>query len=265
MSDAQRSWPGDDPFSQRRPMRSSSARTGGGARFPSLRAMPDTVRRALLIGVGLTGSVLLAATIIWGISRMGPRSVPLIEADGRPFRVRPDTQIATPAVATLPERGASRQEQARLAPAPEAPRTEALRQQMQPPAPAPAPAAASPATPNPATPSQTAAATQPAPARAAVAPRTATPAPATAPPAAQAGRTQVQLSAATSEEAARGEWERLRRRVPELASRQPRITRFERDGQSPLWRLRVGGLADAAAARALCEQVRARGGACMPV
>ncbi len=260
MSDAQRPWPGNDPFSQRRPMRSSSARTGGGARFPSMRGMPDTARRALLIGIGLTGSVLLAATIIWGISRMGPRSVPLIEADGRPFRVRPDTQVAPPPAATLPERGPARQEQARLAPAPEAPRTEALRQQMQPAA--PAPGAASPATPSP----QAAAPVQaaPVPARPAPAARAATP-PTTAAPPANAGRVQVQLTAATSEEAARGEWERLRRRVPELAGREPRITRFEREGRSPLFRLRVGGLADPAAARALCEQVRARGGACMPV
>jgi len=270
MSDAQRPWPGDDPFSPRRPMRSSSnGRTGGGARFPgmrvpSIRAMPDTVRRALLIGLGLTGSVLLAATIIWGISRMGPRSVPLIEADGRPFRVRPDTSVTAPPAASVPERGPARPEQARLAPAPEAPRTEALRQQMQTPAPAavPAPApgsgpgsgsaAASPATANPS-------ATAAAPTRPAAAARTA------ATPAAATGRVQVQLTATTSEEAARAEWERLRRRVPELAGREPRITRLERDGRPPLWRLRVAGLADAAAARALCEQVRAKGSACVPV
>ena len=258
MSDAQRSW--SDNFEQRRPMRAASA---GPARPPGrARVLPNVPRRLVIIAIGLTGSVLLAATIIWGISRMGPRSVPLIEADGRPFRVRPDTMpppLATPA---LPERGA-RPEQARLAPAPEAPRTEALRREMAPPpAPTPAEPAAPPAVARAAPPaasprSATPAAATPAAATPAVAPpRVATPA---------AGRALVQLSAAVSEDAAKAEWERLRRRVPELAAHQPRITRFEREGQAALWRLRVGGLADPAAARALCEQVRARGGACNPV
>lgn len=218
--------------------------------------MSDTARRALIIGVGLTGSVLLAATIIWGVSRMGPRTVPLIEADGRPFRVRPEGLPATPPPAT------GRAEQPRMLPAPEAPRTDALRQQMQPPAP-PVAATPAPATVTPATPMPAAARTPAA---------RATP-PAAAPPATQPaarvatlpGRASVQLTAATSEDAARAEWERLRRRVPELAAHQPRITRLDREGREPLFRLRVAGLADPAAARALCEQVRAKGAACNPV
>ncbi|MCO6416780.1 SPOR domain-containing protein, partial [Siccirubricoccus sp. KC 17139] len=80
------------------------------------------------------------------------------------------------------------------------------------------------------------------------------------------GRAVVQLGALASEEAARAEWERLSRRVPELAAFQPRIIRFDRgEGLTPFYRLRTGGLADAAAARALCEIVRAKGGACNPV
>ena len=79
------------------------------------------------------------------------------------------------------------------------------------------------------------------------------------------GRAIVQLGALSSEDAARGEWERLQRRVPELAGFQPRITRLERDGLSTLYRLRTGGLPDAAAAKALCEAVRARSGQCVPV
>ncbi len=275
MSDAQQSWA--DNFEPRRPMRAASMRPGGLG--PRPRSLPNVPRRLIIIAVGLTGSVLLAATIIWGISRMSTRSVPLIEADGRPFRVRPEImppQLTTPA---LPERAAGRPEQARLAPAPEAPRSEALRQQMAPP-PAPVPVA-EPAPPEPAAPSRAArtatqplttarpvprtgtqTATPPGTAARAGTPAEANPRAAT-PPA--AGRTHVQLSAAVSEDAAKAEWERLRRRVPELAAHQPRITRLERDGQAALWRLRVGGLADPAAARALCEQVRARGGACNPV
>jgi hypothetical protein len=79
------------------------------------------------------------------------------------------------------------------------------------------------------------------------------------------GRAMIQLGALTSEEAARAEWDRIARRVPELAAFQPRVTKLEREGQAPLWRLRAGGLTDAAAAKTLCEAVRAKGGACVPV
>jgi cell division septation protein DedD len=76
----------------------------------------------------------------------------------------------------------------------------------------------------------------------------------------------VQLGALASEEAARAEWERLQRRAPELfQGRSPQISRLEREGQAPLFRLRTGGLADQDAAREFCEQVRQRGGACVPV
>jgi hypothetical protein len=73
----------------------------------------------------------------------------------------------------------------------------------------------------------------------------------------------VQFAATHSEEAARSEWERLQRRIPELAGRQPIITRLEREGQTTLWRVRTGGFADAAAARAFCEPIRARDIACI--
>jgi len=40
--------------------------------------------------------------------------------------------------------------------------------------------------------------------------------------------------------------------------------RLDREGQPSLWRLRVTGLADAAAARSLCDAVRARNIPCLP-
>ncbi|WP_424812604.1 SPOR domain-containing protein [Roseococcus sp. YIM B11640] len=212
-----------------------------------------------MIGGGLAGSVVLAGAIIWGVSMMGPRGVPLIETDGRPYRVRPDS----PGGAVVPnqqelifERGAGRNErvgEARLAPGPEAPRPDALRAQAQPPAAAPQPAAPAAAP---------AAVAPPAPARAsapAPAQQAARPAPAAG------GRAQVQLSAAASEEGAKAEWARLQRRAPELAGRSPVVTKFERDGQATMWRLRTGGFADQAAARAFCGQLRERGVNCIPV
>jgi len=223
-----------------------------------------------LIGAGLAGSVLLAGAIIWATSLMGPRGVPLIETDGRPFKVRPDA----PGGAVVPnqqelifERGAGRNDRpgsAQLGPGPEAPRPDMLRAQSQPqPAPQFAPQPAS--QPGAATPAGRPAATA---ATAATAAAAATPPPVqqaarTAPTA--AGRTQVQFLAARSEEGARADWARLQRRVPELAGRAPVITAFERDGQATLYRLRTGGFTDAAAARAFCEQLRAREIACMPV
>ncbi|MFL1460616.1 SPOR domain-containing protein [Roseococcus sp. DSY-14] len=212
--------------------------------------------KLLVIGGGLLASVALAAVIIWLVGRWGPTGVPLIEADGRPFKVRPDS----PGGAVVPnqgelifERGSARQQDnaanARLGGAPEAPRPEILRAQSQP-APTPAPRAATPPAP----------AATPAPAP------TVIPAPAqqaARPAAAPQGRVQVQFGALRSEEAARQEWERLSRRAPELGGRSPAITRFDRpDGQAPLWRLRTGGFADAAAARAFCEGLRAREVAC---
>jgi len=210
-----------------------------------------------MIGTGLAGSVLLAGFIIWGVSMMGTRGVPLIETDGRPFKVRPDS----PGGAVVPnqqelifERGAGRNDRpgsAQLGPGPEAPRPDMLRAQSQP-----------QAAPQPATPARPAEPAAAPPAVAALPPRAqqvARPAPVSG------GRALVQLSAARTEEGARADWARLQRRVPELAGRAPVVTAFERDGQPTLYRLRTGGFADAAAARAFCEQIRAREIACMPV
>jgi cell division septation protein DedD len=208
---------------------------------------------------GLAGSAALAAVIIWAMGQMGPRGVPLVEPDPRPFRVRPDSTgtPAPPPQATILDRNArpERPGEQRLAPGPEQPRPEGIRAQSA----AQNAAQARPAAPPAAAPAATPSAQ----------PRQAQPAPATATQAAPArqaaaaqGRVSIQLGALRSEEAARQEWDRLRARVPELAGRTPAITRFEREGQPTLWRLRVGGLADRDAARALCGQVQARGGAC---
>jgi hypothetical protein len=86
-------------------------------------------------------------------------------------------------------------------------------------------------------------------------------------PARPVGRVQVQLGALPTEEAARAEWNRLAARMPELfQGRSPQVVRLDRgEGQTPLFRLRTGGLADQEAATSFCEQVRARGGACVPI
>jgi cell division septation protein DedD len=233
--------------------------------LPSWRVRPPERARAgwgippkvwMILG-GFAGSVALAALIIWVMGQMGPRGVPLIEPDPRPFRERPQSTgtPTPPPQETILERNArpERPGDQRLGPGPEQPRPEAMRAQT---APQPQPRVAQPAAPAPA------AATPPAPRQGQPAAAPATPA---RPAAAPQGRTSIQLGALRSEEAARQEWDRLRARVPELAGRTPAVTRFEREGQPALWRLRVGGLADRDAARALCGQVQARGGACSVV
>jgi cell division septation protein DedD len=76
------------------------------------------------------------------------------------------------------------------------------------------------------------------------------------------GRIQVQLAAVTTEAAATAEWDRLRRRMPDLLGNLRLIvSRGEREGQ-PFWRVRTGGFDDNAQARAFCDQVRSRGGSC---
>lgn len=226
--------------------------------------------RMVAVGGGLAAMLVAGGAIAWGLSRGGGiRAVPLIEADARPFKVRPDDPggLRVPNQDELifeRSRGSSAQPPAaRLAPEPEAPRIDALRAQVaQPPQPAAAPAATPGATPVPAgrVPAP-AAAPQPAPqasAPAAPPPARATPAP--------NGAIRIQLGALTSEEAARAEWDRLARRHPDLLGAfRPQVVRFERDGQPTLHRLRTGGFADAASASAHCERLRAERVPCVVV
>ncbi|MFM2149869.1 MAG: hypothetical protein RLZZ187_2175 [Pseudomonadota bacterium] len=226
--------------------------------------------RMLVIAGGLLGVVAVAGLGWWAIRSIGgTSSVPVVEADPRPFKVRPDDPggLRVPNQSELIlERPAQRAQgnqagrPANVAPGAEAPDLGGLRAAARPaPAAAPAPAP----NPAPAAPASALAQAQPLPAPQPVQPAAAP----AAQPARPAGRVQVQLGALPTEDAARAEWERLTRRAPELfAGRSPQIVRLDRgEGQAPLFRLRTGGLADQEAAAAFCEQVRARGGVCAPV
>jgi hypothetical protein len=93
-------------------------------------------------------------------------------------------------------------------------------------------------------------------------PPTPVPATALAAPPRTAQPTEVQLAAVGSEEAARGEWQRLTGHMPELlGGRHPDISRVARDGRT-YWRIRLAGFGDVADASAFCERVRAKGGGC---
>jgi cell division septation protein DedD len=200
-----------------------------------------------LVVLGVLGALL------W-TSALSPRGVPVIEADDRPFRVRPENYSAvTPPRAqdSIFERPGARVERfgdARLAPGPERPLPDGWRQ-----LPAPV-SAAQPATVVAEPVLQPAVNSRPLPPAPTEAPRAA--------PARTGGNVQVQLGALLSEEGAMTEWNRLRGRVPELEGHTPNVLRFDREGRPSFWRLRVGGLPDRDAGLALCEQVRARGGNC---
>jgi len=262
---------------------------------------PNTKRLAIIAG-GI-GAALVVMVGAWSLTGGKSGGIPVVEADSRPLRVKPDSAQQGPEIDSPTPAGRQA-----LAPTPEAPKPEALRaaaekaaaekqaaekaaadklaaeraaaeraaaeRQM---AAAP-PQSAAPVQPvviAPAArvPSQAAVLTAPTPQAAAPAPPAArAPAPAPAPaqaaaPAATpapaaAGRTQVQLAAVTSEQAALSEWSRLEKRMPDvLGGRRPAVVKTERDGKT-FYRLRTGGFADASQASSFCEKVRAKGGVC---
>ncbi len=229
-------------------------------------------------------------------SRHGGSGVPVVEADSRPLRVKPD-KAGGMAMETGDEVLSANEKPGTetLAPAPEAPAPAALKRQAleaaqaeaaaqaarvaaaQPPAPvAAAPVAAAPAAPSVAAPPAAHVAAPPArPAAApvhtaasapvvtkpAIAPVPAAPAAAAKP---AAGGHSVQLAALVSEQAAQAEWDRIAKKSPALfAGHKPAITKFERDGKT-FWRLRTTGFADPAQAAAFCNKAKADGLACLP-
>jgi hypothetical protein len=257
-------------------------------------------RRLLLLAGGLAGLIAAGGLVAWGVSRMGDGTIPVVQADARPVKIRPDDRgglrVANQDEIIFERRtpGQAFDASGRLAPAAEAPNLDALRA-----ATAPPPAAVSPAPPSaPAAPAEPAAAAAPAPATvvqnaapaqrppaAAVptaAPQAAAPAPAPRalqPPSAPAepapvaataprvasGTVVVQLGALDSEAGARAEWERLAKRAPDaLGSRRPQVIRFEREGKPTMWRLRTS-VDSRDSAGSLCESVRSAGGACAVV
>jgi hypothetical protein len=207
------------------------------------RGMDPATRRLALIACGL-GGALLAVVGAWSLTGHRNTTVPVVQADGRPIRVKPENpggmQVAGAEEDILS--GGTQGGDGKLAPPPEAPAPQALRDPPAAAAPTPAAiAAASPAKPV-ATKPVTAVDKHPA--------------------AASANGTLVQLAAVRSEDAAKSEWQRLSKRIPDLLGQhRPAFSKTERDGHT-LWRVRAGGFADATQASTFCEKVRAKGVGC---
>ena len=232
-------------------------------------------KRLLYIAGGLGAVVVtvVAATVLTG---RGGGEVPVVQADSRPIRTKPDNpggmQIAGSGTDVFA--GGDTSSAAKLAPAAETPDPKGL--QTVPAQGAEQPNAAALQAMKPEIVPNTPPAAKPAPQAAAKPAATAhvqsqpqpkpTPAPATAAsepraPAASKGLV-VQLAALGSEGAAKTEWDNLRKRMPELLnSRQPAYTKTERDGRV-FWRVRTAGFSDLNEAKGFCERVRAKGAAC---
>ena len=221
--------------------------------------MDPATRRLALIAGGLGGALL---AIIGGWSVMGRQSttVPVIQADSRPIRVKPENPGGMQIAGSNDEMsGGGDTNGGKLAPPTEAPAPQAML--APPPAPVPPAVVAAPAT------APAAATSAPAPSKPAVEKpavpaekrAVASTADRAAPPTKSA---LVQLAAVTSEDAARSEWQRLEKRMPDLfAHRQPAFSKTERSGHA-LWRVRTGGFSDVAQATAFCDRVRAKGAGC---
>ncbi|MDP3416869.1 SPOR domain-containing protein [Falsiroseomonas sp.] len=233
---------------------------------PSYRVQRDASGvpwRMLAVAGGMLAVVAVGAGGYWAVQRSGGGGVPVVEADPRPFKVRPDDPggLRVPNQnALVLERPGNRQspaqtgQPARLVPDAEAPNLDLLRAAVAPPPvvpprPVPRPAEAPEAAPAP-----VAAAPEPA------------PAPTPAPRPLATGRVMVQLAAVTSEDGARSEFDRIARRAPDLfEGLSPVVQRLDREGQGPLFRVRTTGFADQDSARQFCEALRARNFACIPV
>lgn len=260
------------------PLPAGGATAAAAAGGPSYRvARPgrgtlDSGTKRLLLAAGGIGTLLLALTIGWAVSHRRPGTIPVIEADSRPIRVKPENaggmQVIGADEQVMGDGG--RPTTAALAPPPEIPSPTALRAQSAPALPLevppqaaaqPGPAGAGGGAPGSPVTAAGRAQVQAGPALpAAVAARSG--APASGGSAGTGGAVQVQLAALDSEQTANAEWQRLARQMPDLlGQRRPSVQRTERDGKT-LWRLRTGGFADIADATAFCGRVKAKGASC---
>lgn len=243
---------------------------------PEYRPMRDagtdhTMRNMALAAVGLAALVMGGVYVLSGHHHAG---IPVIEADTRPLRIKPTDpggmQIAN-ADDQLPT-GTGETDQ--LAPPPEAPAPQALREaaaaaSTSPPPVAPAAAPLTGSMP----PASLSAAPPPLPDSRQVA-SAAEPKLAPPPPISRAvtrsalhlghdtGHTEVQLAALDSESAANSAWESIGRRSPGLLEgHAPRVAKVQLAGKT-YWRLRTGGFADTAEATQFCAKLRAKGEGC---
>lgn len=215
----------------------------------------DASTRLLFMAAAGLGLVLVVGMGVWSFSGHRAAGIPVIEADTRPLRVKPENAGGMTVVgandSVMGGHGDGAGEVRDLAPEAERPDPQALRAQRQ--VASAAPMIATPAVTAGAVPSE-------APVASNVMPAVVRPVPAAAP--VTTGTSMVQIAAVDSEALAMPEWTRLAHKAPELlGDRKPNVVRTEKDGKV-FWRLRTGGFADTAAASEFCRKVRAKGLGC---
>ena len=204
----------------------------------------------------------------------GGDGVPLIRADERPTKIKPDQ----PGGMAIPDQNVSlysekpggspmekllpAAEQPLPRPAPPAKEAAIPPTQVAPPpipaAPQVAPPGAAGASP-PAAAKPAAKAAPPPAAKAAAQPKQAAPAQAAAAPSGKTSPVQIRLGSLRSPEAAREEWARLKRENPDLLGKLTAVAvRTDLGDQGIFYRIQAGSFGDAAAAEKLCGELKRR-------
>jgi hypothetical protein len=184
----------------------------------------DAGTKRLLYLAGFGGLALLTGVAAYSLTgHSGGDTVPVVQADTRPIRVKPENPGG---MAVAPEEQQADPNNSHLAPPTEEPNPRALLTMQGP-------------------------------------MRTPVPPPAVAPP--RVKTLTVQLSAAKSEADAQLAWDKLARKMPELAGQHRALFQKTNEPGPTPWRLRTGGFADPAQAKAFCDKVKAKGGQCSVV
>ncbi|MGO8914906.1 MAG: SPOR domain-containing protein [Stellaceae bacterium] len=233
---------------------------------------------ALLAMLGASGAFF---ALYHAMTRTGaPEDVPVLRADTQPTRHRPDNPggMDIPGQGTMVlDGGHGEPKTEQLLPPPEAPLPRPATADDQPPPAAPPPP--SPATPAAAPPPAPVVAAPPAPIVAAAPPPAAAreppakalapvvaAAPPPAPPAAAGKFYRLQLAAVRSPEAAKQEWERLKRLHGDvLGNLSLSAERVDLGERGIFYRIQVGPIADAAKAEQQCGELKRRGVSCLLV
>jgi hypothetical protein len=263
----------------------SIPRPGYAGRRPRAAGLDAGTRRLLMIAGGIIAGAVVVAGGSSLIRHRSAGEVPVVQADSRPIRVKPENPggLQVAGVGNDIFSGGNDTDGSKLAPPPEVPNPKALIPPAAPPAPPPVVTAAQPSAP-PAVRETVAAPRVAAPQggtsqhEASAAPVAVKPAPAAPPvakpaplpaaaasekhPAANGKGATIQLAALSSEDAAKSEWQLLLKRMPDLlGGHQPSFAKTEHDGRT-YWRVRTGGFGDVAQARVFCDKVRGKGGGC---
>ena len=260
----------------RAPLSSSVIGGGGAGGYRARVARGEPAMRWAMYGAAGLGGLLLVGMAGYAVMGRRPATVPVIQADARPIRVKPENAGGMQFAGADELGGDAAPGSEKMAPVAETPAPQALRAQMQQASPVPEAAASAAAPPAPVAPvvagSSTGATTGP------VTSPGASPLPDTPARPGAGAKPQgaavtgvakpagagmvVQLGALSSEASALAEWQKLSKGAPDVfASHQPAVQKTERDGKT-FWRLRTGGFTDMADATTFCTKVRAKGGAC---